>query len=81
MDFDYCLLILNINIEDIGFLGRINNSSEGTWHAVRCGVIKKVSNSGNEVSVELDEIVPLMWGSHDNKQTHTHRFKLVFTLA
>lgn len=41
---------------------------------------QKVSNSGNEVSVELDEIVPLIWGSHDNKQIHTHRLKLVFTL-
>lgn len=79
MDFDYCLLILNI--KDIGFPGRINNSGEGTWHAVRRGVIQKVSNSGNEVSVELDENVPLISGSYDNKQTHTHRFKLVFTLV
>lgn len=68
-------------MEDIGFLGRINNSSEGTRHAVRRGVVRKVSNSGNEVSVELDEIVPLLWGSHDNNQTHTYRLKLVFTFV
>lgn len=75
MNFGYCLLIPNINMEDIGFLGRISNSSEGTGHAVRRGIIKKVPNSGNEVSVELDEIVPLIWGSHDNKHTHTCRLK------